>query len=190
MIKGIVIGFLLATVILTGGFFLYFAAGMAPVATADAPMPFEEKLANMALDAHIEKQRVLQPPVSADETNFLAGAVVYKQRCAACHGLPEQLPSDYAATMYPRPTELFRGKGVTDDPVPESYWKAANGIRMSGMPAFKTKLTDTQLWQVSQLVAHANEIPQSARRVLVPDAPMSASSPALASGSDHSSVNK
>lgn len=33
MTKGIVIGFLLATAILMGGFFLYFAAGMAPVAT-------------------------------------------------------------------------------------------------------------------------------------------------------------
>jgi mono/diheme cytochrome c family protein len=26
--------------------------------------------------------------VSADEPNFLAGADVYKQHCAACHGLP------------------------------------------------------------------------------------------------------
>ena len=177
MLRGIVIGFLLATAILTGGFFLYFAAGMAPVATGDPPMPFEEKLANMALGAHMEKQRSLQPFVPADEANFLAGALVYKQQCAACHGLPEQPPSDYAATMFPRPTELFRGKGVTDDPVAESYWKAANGIRMSGMPAFKTKLSDIQLWQVSQLVAHATEIPQGAKRVLVADAPMSASSP-------------
>jgi len=190
MIKGIVIGFLLATAILTGSFFLYFAKGMAPVATGDPPMPFEEKLANMALDAHIEKQGVLQPPVSANETNFLAGAVVYKHQCALCHGLPEQPPSDYSTTMYPKPTELFHGKGVTDDSPSESYWKAANGIRMSGMPAFKTKLTDLQLWQVSQLVAQANEIPESVKRVLIPDAPMSASAPTLTSGSDHSSVHK
>ena len=59
MTKGIVIGFVLATVILTGGFFYYFAAGMAPVATADPPIPFEKKLAHMALDAHIEKQHIL-----------------------------------------------------------------------------------------------------------------------------------
>ena len=56
MIKGLVIGCFLAVVILAGGFFSYFASGMAPVATADPPMPFEKKLANMALDAHIEKQ--------------------------------------------------------------------------------------------------------------------------------------
>lgn len=175
MTKGIVIGFLLAMAIFAGGLFYYFASGMAPVATADPPMPFERKLAHMSLDAHIEKQHTLQSPVAADEPDFLAGAHVYKQRCASCHGLPGQPPTDYVTTMYPKPTQLFRGTGVTDDPVSESYWKAANGIRLTGMPSFKTKLTDTQLWQVSQLVAHANEIPDSVKRVLVPDSSASAS---------------
>jgi len=70
-----------------------------------------------------------------------------------CHGLPGQPPIDYATTMFPKPPQLFRGKGVTDDPASETYWKAANGIRLSGMPSFKTKLSDTQLWQVSELLA-------------------------------------
>jgi thiosulfate dehydrogenase len=72
---------------------------------------------------------------------------------------------------------LFRGRGVTDDPPSEIYWKAANGIRLSGMPSFKTKLTDTQLWQVSELLAHTNEIPESVKQGLIPDSPTSA--PAL-----------
>jgi len=190
MIKGIVIGFLLAMAILAGGVFYYFSSGMAPVATADPPMPFEKKLASMALDAHLEKQHILQSPVPADEPGFLAGADVYKQHCAVCHGLPGQRPTDYDATMYPEPTQLFRGKGVTDDPAAESYWKAANGIRMTGMPAFKTKLTDTQLWQVSQLVAHANEIPESVKRILVPDSLAPPSAPARTSASGHESATK
>jgi thiosulfate dehydrogenase len=159
-------------VILAGGFFYYFASGMAPVATGDSPMPFEKKLANMSLEAHIEKQHVAQPPVAADETTFLAGADVYKQHCASCHGMPDQQPTDYASTMYPKPTQLFRGKGVSDDPASESYWKVANGIRLSGMPAFKNKLTDAQLWQVSQLVAHSDEISESVKNVLISDAGM------------------
>ncbi|MGA7401834.1 MAG: cytochrome c, partial [Candidatus Sulfotelmatobacter sp.] len=86
MLKGIVIGFILAIAISVAGVFYYFSTGMAPVATTDPPMPFERKLANMALDAHIEKQHIPPPTVSADETNFLAGANVYKQHCALCHG--------------------------------------------------------------------------------------------------------
>lgn len=169
MLKGVLIGFVLAVIILAGGVYFYFAAGMAPVATSDPPMPFEKKLANMALNAHIEKQSVGQPPVAADEAAYLAGADVYKQHCAVCHGTLGQPPTDYATTMYPRPPQLFRGKGVTDDPASETFWKTANGIRLTGMPAFKTKLTDTQIWQVSQLLAHANEVSDSVKKALIPD---------------------
>jgi mono/diheme cytochrome c family protein len=171
MIKGIVVGFILAVVLLTGAGYLYFANGMAPVATSEPPMPFEKKLANMALRARIEKDHVGESPVAADESNLVAGAKVYKDHCAACHGLPNQPPTTYASSMFPKPTQLFRGKGVTDDPPSESYWKAANGIRLSGMPSFKNTLTDTQLWQVSQLVAHADQIPEPAKQILVLDAP-------------------
>jgi thiosulfate dehydrogenase len=179
MFKGVVIGFVSAILIFGGGLYYYFAAGMAPVATADPPMPFERMLSHLALDAHIGKQSTSQSPVAADATAYLAAAEVYKQHCAQCHGLPGQPPTDYATTMFPAPPQLFRGKGVTDDPVSESYWKTANGIRLTGMPAFKTKLTDTQMWQVSQLVAHANEIPDSVKKLLVPDVTPSMSAPGV-----------
>ena len=168
MFKGIVIGFILAVVILAGGVYCYFSTGMAPVATSDPPMPFEKKFAGMALNAHIDKQKVGDSPVPADEPNLLAGAQIYKDHCAACHGSPAQA-STYKTSMYPPPTPLFEGKGVTDDPASESYWKVVNGIRMTGMPSFKTVLSPTQCWQVSQLVAHAKEIPASAMQALMPD---------------------
>ena len=171
MLKGIVVGFILAIIVLGGGVYYYFASGMAPVAASEPPMPFEKKLASIALRARIEKDNVGDSPVAADEPNFVAGAKLYMNHCAACHGLPDQPPTTYASTMFPKPTQLFRGKGVTDDPPSESYWKAANGIRLSGMPSFKKSLTDTELWQVSELVAHADQLPPSAKVILVLNAP-------------------
>jgi mono/diheme cytochrome c family protein len=89
--------------------------------------------------------------------------------------------------MFPHATLIFKGKGVTDDPPTESYWKAANGIRLSGMPAFKAALTDTQLWQVAQFVASTDKLPDSAKKMLVaeplPATMASVSSPAKASSS-------
>lgn len=170
MIKGLIVGYILGVVGLLAGAYYYFASGMAPVAVADPMMPFERKMANMALDAHIEKQHVGEPPIPADEPNLMAGAEIYRKNCAVCHGLPGH-PSDLLNMMFPKPTDLFSGKGVTDDPASESYWKAANGIRLSGMPAFKDKLATTQLWQVSQLVAHADAIPESVKNALISNAP-------------------
>jgi thiosulfate dehydrogenase len=166
MIKGLVVGFIIGILVCVGTAYYYFASGTAPVAVSDPMMPFERRMANMALHAHIEKQHIGQPPIPADETNLLAGAEVYKDNCAVCHGLPGH-PVDYLHMMFPRPTQLFKGKGVTDDPPSVSYWKAANGIRLSGMPSFKNKLSDTQLWQVSLLVAHANDAPDSVKNALL-----------------------
>ena len=176
MLKGLVAGFILGVAVVAAATYYYFASGKAPVAVADPMMPFEIKMANMALDAHIEKQHVGESPLPADEPDLLAGAGVYRKNCAMCHGVPGH-PVDYVNMMFPKPTQLFEGKGVTDDPASESYWKAANGIRLSGMPSFKEKLTITELWQVSQLVAHANEISESVKNVLVSPPSVSASSP-------------
>lgn len=170
MIKGLIIGLILGVVAVAAGAYYYFASGRAPVAVADPMMPFERQMANMALDAHIEKQHVGQPPIPADEPNLMAGADIYRKNCAVCHGLPGH-PAEYLKMMFPKPTDLVNGKGVTDDPPSESYWKAANGIRLSGMPAFKDKLTTTQLWQVCQLVAHANTISESVKNALLSNAP-------------------
>jgi len=82
--------------------------------------------------------------------------------------------------MFPHATLMFKGKGVTDDPPSDNYWKAVNGIRLSGMPSFKGALTDTQLWQVALLVTHANELPDSAKKVLAPELPPMAMAPAPA----------
>ena len=44
MIKGIVIGFILAIAILVGSVFLYFSAGLAPVATAGSADAVREEV--------------------------------------------------------------------------------------------------------------------------------------------------
>ena len=159
----------MGVLLFTGAVYYYFVSGMAPAAVADSPMPHEKQIANKSLDAHIERANVPAAPIPANEENFLAGAKIYKDQCAGCHGLPGQTSPVIANNMFPQPTLLFKGKGVTDDPPQVSYWKAANGIRLSGMPSFKGALTDTQLWQLAQLVAHANEIPDSVKKILVPE---------------------
>jgi mono/diheme cytochrome c family protein len=47
--------------------------------------------------------------------------------------------------------------GVNDDPVGETEWKVANGIRLTGMPSFDKVLNQTQIWQVSVLLKSAGQ---------------------------------
>jgi thiosulfate dehydrogenase len=166
MLKVLVIGIVIGVLLVIGGAWFYFTTGWAPVAVADPPMLFEKKLAHGALNARIGKDPHADAPVPADEATYLAGADVYKQNCAVCHGLPGQSQSAIAQGMFPKPPELFHGTGVTDDPAWETYWKAKNGIRLTGMPGFKGSLNDTQLWQVSLVLANADKISPAVKAAL------------------------
>jgi mono/diheme cytochrome c family protein len=170
-----ILGLLLGLLLVPAVVYLYFAAGSAPVATTDSNMPFEAFFARKALHARIAKEAPKNVPIEANEANYLGGVQLYKEHCAVCHGLPLAPKSAIAAGMYPRPPILFEGKGVTDDEPGESYWKIANGIRLTGMPGFSKSLSETQMWQVAILLAHADKLPASAKAALV--APPASSAP-------------
>ncbi len=166
MLKGLILGILLGVLLIGGGVYFYFSSGRAPVATSAPPMPLEKTLARIGLHAYLDKLPHPEPQVPADEANLISGAKVYKEQCATCHGLPSEPKSAVATGMYPAPPQLFQGTGVTDDDAWESYWKAENGIRMSGMPGFKDRLTEKQIWQVAVLVRNADKIPESVKKEL------------------------
>jgi len=47
--------------------------------------------------------------------------------------------------------------GVSDDEPGVTYWKVANGIRLTGMPSFDHVLSDTEMWQVTLLLKNADQ---------------------------------
>jgi len=168
--KAFLVGLILGLVAVPAVVYFYFASGSAPVATAAPPMPFEKMMARMALHARLEKEMPKSVPITADEAAYTAGAQVYKEHCAVCHGLPGQAQTAIAKGMFPKPPVLLEGTGVTDDPPAETYWKVAGGIRMTGMPGFDKSLSTTQMWQVSLLLANADKLPKSVKDSLAPAA--------------------
>ncbi len=182
MFKGLVIGVVIGVVLVTGSLYYYFVSGMAPAAVSDPLMPFERKLASRALHAHIDNAHVPAPLVPANDENLVPAAKLYRDNCAVCHGLPDQTPPKISDNMFPHATLMFKDEGVTDDPPQESYWKIANGIRLTGMPSFKATLSDIQMWQLAQLVATADKMTDPVKKAFAPEPPAApmASAPAPA----------
>src|SRR5580704_5786880 len=188
--KGFVIGVLVGAVLFAGGLYYYFVLGMAPAAVADPPMMMERKMASRSLGAHIDKANIPAPPIQPSEDNYVAAAKLYKDQCAGCHGLPDQTPPAIAENMFPDATLMFKGKGVTDDPPQESYWKVKNGIRLTGMPTFSGILDDTQIWQLALFVANADKLPDSAKKILAPEPSAAAAMPAMAMPAGKAAIGK
>jgi mono/diheme cytochrome c family protein len=167
---GVLLGIVLMPIAVLG----WLRFGHVPVAVADTPFPKEQLITGMALNARIGRELVKAPPIQADEGNLLAGAHIYSEKCATCHGFHGK-PSVFGAHMFPDAPPLWEAHhhgtetkiGVSDDPPGETYWKVANGIRLTGMPAYKNLLTDTEMWQVSLLLATADKpLPPAAVAIL------------------------
>jgi thiosulfate dehydrogenase len=154
------LGVFVGVLIVPAALYLYVATGHAPVATADPSMPMEAFFAKMGRKSRIRAEQPKRDLSTFTAADLEAGAETYQKNCAFCHGLPNQPKPNAAKGMFPRAPQLLdKDEMVTDDPVGESFWKVKNGIRLSGMPGFKDSLSETEMWQVSALLAKAEQLP-------------------------------
>jgi thiosulfate dehydrogenase len=168
VLVGILLGCILFPVLLL----LYFQYGFPPLAVGDKPFYGEEKLIQAPLQFRVPREAPQYAPIPLPEENLVAGAHVYVEQCANCHGLHGKQAS-IGSRMYPIAPALWEvhagdnAVGVSGDPPGVTWWKISNGLRLSGMPAYQGVLTDTQIWQVSLLLANANKpLPPAALALL------------------------
>jgi thiosulfate dehydrogenase len=166
-VRGFILGVILTLIAIPIAVGYYAGSTKMPVAAADPPIMFEKKLAKMALHARIEREAPKRDAASFTAADLASGAGIYVKNCAFCHGLPGQPPSVAGKGMFPVAPQLFDPKEtVTDDPAGVTFWKVQNGIRLTGMPGFKSALSETQMWQVSALLARADQLPSEAKDAL------------------------
>lgn len=169
-----IIGVIVGLIVFPLGLIGWFRWGSPPVAVADQPLPFEKQITSVPLHSRIDREMVKSPPIQPTDDNFIAGAKIYKDNCAECHGFNGKA-SPVGAHVFPEAPQLWQKHpnsdvvGVSDDPPGETYWKIANGIRLSGMPSFDHILSSEQMWQVALLLANANKpIPAEAQAMVGP----------------------
>ena len=62
MMKQFILGFVAALVLMVAGGYAYLALGLAPVATAAPPLPFEKRITSIALNARIDREAPKSSP--------------------------------------------------------------------------------------------------------------------------------
>jgi mono/diheme cytochrome c family protein len=179
------LGLILGVLLIPAAVYGWFKFGRLPVAVADAPLPFERQITRIPLHARIDGEMVKSAPIQPDENNLVAGAQIYREQCAACHGFHGK-PSSFGLYMFPHAPQLWEKHrngvvGVSDDPPGETYWRVSNGIRLTGMPSYSKVLSETQMWQVTVLLANADKpLPPAALDILNGSQPVAAAAPAPA----------
>src|SRR5689334_1156842 len=108
--------------------------GIVPVNADVPPSALEMRIFPAALRASVARRAGEQPSSapSSDES-LTAGAEIYREMCAQCHGLPGKGPSVLGSSFYPPAPQL--ALHPTEYTEAEIFWIVKHGIRNTGMPA-------------------------------------------------------
>jgi thiosulfate dehydrogenase len=157
-IAGIIVTIIIAAGIGYGAI----ATGRIPAAAAGArAFPLERWAARRSLRATLAREAPKGVnPVELVDADLITGINLYQHHCAVCHGgvKGEAAPTPIAKGEYPAPPQLATD-GVEDDPEGWTWWKIENGIRWTGMPAWKDTLTPQQAWTLTLFLKHMDKLP-------------------------------
>ncbi|HYH42691.1 MAG TPA: c-type cytochrome [Burkholderiales bacterium] len=79
-----------------------------------------------------------------------SGSRLYQAHCVQCHGGPGVSPDGAALGMTPVPGYLV--PTAREWTAAQLHWVVKHGIKMTGMPAWKYRMSDEEIWQVVAFV--------------------------------------
>ena len=152
MLVGFVIGVIAAPLLLALAGLLGWLGS-----TANATPPaWENALGARLLDSALEKRSSgLKNPIRPNDTAALAaGQKIFGHDCAGCHGSAKGPSSWGSHDFYPRVPQFYQQPGELSPA--EAYAAIHDGIRYTGMAAWRDQLTDQQIWQLANFVSRIN----------------------------------
>jgi mono/diheme cytochrome c family protein len=120
---------------------------------------------NLALDRSIRQraEEIEVPPLTADMAE--QGRLIYQRKCVQCHGAPGVGRDDVGKGLSPVPPNLAHTAKTKS--TAEVFWSIKHGIKMTGMPSWRFKYTDEQIWSVVAFVMRLPELTPAEYQALV-----------------------
>ena len=163
-----------ATPQFTQGIFVIALAGLILGCTAHTqPSKVETTLANMAKDVviPIEAEGKKNPLPDNDEVTR-QGQQIFLQSCALCHGTDGHGRTDLGRNMYP-PAMDMTSPHVQHWSDAELSWIIQNGVRLTGMPSWKSSISESDTWKLARFIhtlPRLDAVESAAKPVQVPPA--------------------
>ena len=162
--RNFLLGILCTVIVLAVAAWLSLKQGYIDFAADHPPSLLETKFAMAAVDASTEKRAPRSSdPVAPTDDNIAAGAKLYLDHCAGCHGIPSNPDSQFSRSFYPAVPAFF--KDSPDMPEAQNFYIVQHGIRWTGMPAWGQTLSDDQIWQVVLFLSNIEKLPPAAQKL-------------------------
>jgi mono/diheme cytochrome c family protein len=131
-------------------------AGLYDISASDQHLAPTYWLLDTAMRRSV-KQRAgnIEVPELGQPAQVQRGLALYRSHCAQCHGAPGIAPEPFALGLTPAPANLAHT--AREWPAAELFWVVKEGIKMTGMPAWKHRMADDDIWAI---VAFLQELPR------------------------------
>jgi mono/diheme cytochrome c family protein len=126
-------------------------SGAYDVAAAPPHMIVAQKLLHYAMRRSVTVRAAgVAVPDLQDSQRIARGLALYRRDCQQCHGGPGVAPDPFGMGVRPSPPNLTQDG--RDWPANELYWVIRHGVRMTAMPAWEFRLSETELWDLTAFV--------------------------------------
>ena len=119
------------------------------------------------------RAKQIEVPPLDDPASIERGAGLFVAHCVQCHGGPGVAPAPFALGLTPAPVNLVHTARAWR--AAEMYWVVKEGLKMTGMPAWRYRLTDDEIWSI---IAFLRKLPGIAPREFIALAARSNAQPA------------
>ncbi|HTY85658.1 MAG TPA: cytochrome P460 family protein, partial [Silvibacterium sp.] len=116
------------------------------------PSQEEGNLANAAKDVAIPLEAgKMKNPLSPTDEIVSQGQEVFLGSCAQCHGADGRGDSDLGRSMNPPAMDLDSSH-VQHWSDAELFWIIQNGVRLTGMPSWRSSISDNDTWKLALFI--------------------------------------
>ena len=163
--RGFLLGIIATLLVMPLAGWLYLRLGYANLRADAGPSEFESTLAVTALEASASRHAPKpNGSIQPTEANLVDGAKLYRDKCADCHGRPDNPDSDYGRSFYPRAPQFVKAPPRMTDQ--EKSFIIKHGVRWTAMPAWGNIMADSEIAQVVTFLNHIGNLPPSIQQEL------------------------
>ena len=156
--RGFVLGVIVTLGVLVVAVIAVTHLGLYPIGADNPPSHLERTLAGRAMDVYADKHKPEgDNPFPASVANLTAGAKLYEENCAMCHGGAKDKVSQMQNQFSPPVPQLINH--VPHDPPSWIFWVTKHGVRMTGMPAWTPILSDDDIWKITAFIKNSGNLP-------------------------------
>lgn len=144
-VAGITLAVSAASAALVGGLVLY--TGVYDVSATNQHTAVLYQLLETSLRRSVKlRASDTKIPALDDAGRAVNGFNLFRAHCVQCHGAPGIAPQPFALGLRPVPASLV--DSAKEWSASEFHWIIRYGIKMSGMPAWKYRMSEEEIWDV------------------------------------------